>query len=66
MEDEIKALREELTRLRERVAVLESEAARSRPIGIVDWSRPVHVGSPRFVQAGPLPPGTITCGALHG
>lgn len=62
MNEELKALREEVAKLRERIAVL--EAGRVQPPGVIDWSRPLYVGSPMFVSAGaPLPPGTITCSA---
>lgn len=64
-DDEIKALREEVAKLRERVAALEAEVARARPLGIVDWARPVSIGTPAFpprlVPMEPLAPGTIVC-----
>lgn len=73
--EDVKALREEIAKLRERVAVLETEAARSRPLvgGIdwLDWRGPMQIGTPAFpprlVPMEPLPPGTIVCGgANHG
>lgn len=60
MDEEIKALREEIARLRERVAVLESKARPANTVSI-DWSKPLMVGTPRFLQQPTFPPGTITC-----
>jgi hypothetical protein len=59
MEDELKAMREESAKLRERVAVLETYP---RPTGgvMIDWSKPLMIGTPRCVT-GAIPPGTITC-----
>jgi len=58
---EIEQLREEITKLRERVAVLESGRS-SSGVPVIDWTKPVQVGSPHFIPAGlPLPLGTITC-----
>lgn len=58
--DEIKALREEIAKLRERVAVLEAARVPVPPSSI-DWGQRFMVGSPRLVPMEPLPPGTITC-----
>lgn len=43
MTDELKSLCEEVAKLRERVAVLE---AQRKPVAILDWSRPLHIGTP--------------------
>lgn len=60
MEDDIRALREEIAKLRERVAVL--EAGKQNPGGVrIDWSKPLMVGTPKFLQIPPIPRGTITC-----
>lgn len=60
--NEIQELREEVTKLRERVAVLEARPGVQAPT--IDWTRPIQVGTPRFVSPfGPFPPGTITCSA---
>lgn len=65
-EDEIKILREEIAKLRERVALLESKPWPTGGVQI-DWTKPLMIGSPRFV-AGSIPPGTIICksGVLNG
>lgn len=68
-DDEIKALREEIARLRERVAVLEAARVPAGPS--IDWRGGVTIGTPRFLPFGPLaplPPGTIICksGAFNG
>lgn len=62
MNEDIQALREEIAKLRERVAVLEAQAT-PVPLPAFDWTN-LRVGSPTFIPAGsPLPPGTITCSA---
>lgn len=64
--DEIKALREEVAKLRERVAVLEAlkllEPVSPR-VPQIDWTQPIRVGTPHLVPLEPLPPGTIICAA---
>lgn len=64
--DEIQVLREEIAKLRERVAVLEAGQQPAAPAPLFDWKQPLHVGSPRFVDLDPLPPGTIICGGING
>lgn len=61
MNEDIQALREEIAKLRERIAVLEADKA---PRITIDYGKPLRVGSPQFIPAGsPLPAGTITCSA---
>lgn len=64
MNEELKALRKEIAELRSRVDSLLAVVEKDRAVPVIDWSRPLQVGSPRFVPASaPLPPGTITCSA---
>lgn len=65
MDDDIKALREEVAKLKERVAILEADTRQAVGpffhVPLIDWTKPIRVGSPVFVKTGELPPGTITC-----
>ncbi len=70
MSEDIKALREELAKLRERVAVLEAAAA-PRPASALDWGQPFMVGTPSLPRLAPMEsmaPGTIICNSRtdHG
>lgn len=68
VEDDVKALREEIGKLRERIAVLEATRQTPLPLPHIDWSRPVHVGTPMWLGPHQYPPGTIyaTSGLPNG
>lgn len=57
--NEINELREEIAKLRERVAVLENLALKQAPPITFDWHQPLRVGTPQWVNAGAITPGTI-------